>query len=290
MALLRGLWARRRERPALVALSVLTVASVLMWPVVDAFLRHSDIIHATPFRYFDFGAYTNAIEAWEAGEPLYVENEDGGYHGSYLYPPVILLVFYPFVKLGWETGPILFGAFSLVLLWIGLEVVAEELGYRLTLPERLILLFGLFGFQPALFDFKMGQVGTLLAALFCFAFYAHERGERRGSTQYLSGILTTLGSAVKIYCAAGGAHLLRNRRRFVAAITTAGLLVLASFVIFGVETHQGYLDVLLWGKGWGTDTHFPHTAKPAFYRPMHFLGRFAIVPTIANRPRKCIGR
>jgi hypothetical protein len=278
MSLASRLWARRHDRPLLVALAGLTVAAILAWPVLDFLIRGRGI-NTTPFVYYDFGVYSGAVERWLEGASIYTQAENGGYRGSYLYPPVTVLLFYPFYFVEqFPSAGTLFGALSLVLLWVGLELAVRELGYDLAVSERLLLLALLFGFQPAMFDFKMGQVGTFLAAMLAFGFYAHERGRKTGSRFYacLSGALTTVGSGFKIYYATSGAHLLRERRRLAAALATAGALVVVSFLLFGVEAHRTYLDVLAWGKGWGDPGKSPELWGPAYYRPLYFLGESAL--------------
>ncbi len=271
MSLSRELWKLRRKRPVFVLLTVVTILAMVCWPVADALLRRYEVVHVSPYGFNDFGAYKRAVGNWLSGDaPIYTEADDGGYHGSYLYPPFVLPLFYPFAQLGFETGPVLFGVLSLFLLWVGIEAVIEELGYGLTVLERIVLLFALFGFQPALWDFKWGQISTLLAALLCFAFYTHERGEQgHAGSQYLSGILTTLASSVKLFYATSGAHLLRSSKRFLAGVATGIVLILTSFVVFGLETHRLYFDVLRWGKGWGGQDRPPFETTTAHYRPMY---------------------
>ncbi|QLD89042.1 DUF2029 domain-containing protein [Natronomonas salina] len=284
MALARALWRRRSEQPRLFAVTVLAVAVFAGWLYVDYRLRGLGL--ATPFGFNDFGAYYNAVARWQAGETLYLRDGDGGFHGSYLYPPVTVLAFYPLYALEFLTAAVLFSALSLVLLWVGLDAVVRRLGYRPTVGERLALLLFLFVFHPALRDFKWGQVSTLLAALLCFAFYAHEVAEetagaeredgrlKRTAAQIASGALTTLASAFKPFVAASGAHLLRNRLRLAGAIGAAVLLVGASLWVFGPDAHWRYLEVLRWGKGWGTTEPVRRWDTGAAYRPLYAFGRF----------------
>lgn len=277
MALPGRLRVLRAEYPAFVALSAVTVAVLLVWPVADFYLRQMEI--TTQFWFADFRVYSGAVDRWAAGDPLYVRDESGGYFLSYLYPPVTVLLFYPFATFEFPTGAILFSAASLVLLWVGLEAVASVLGYDLRPWERLALLVALFGFQPAARDFKWAQVSTLLTALLCFAFYAQELGERGGPRRrlyrYASGALTTVGSSFKIYFATSGAHLLRDRSRFVGATVTAGALLAVSVAVMGVDAHRSYLDVLRWGKGWG-DARPPSVwDTSAAYKPLYVLGELA---------------
>lgn len=264
-----------RERPGFLALSVVVLSLLLVWPLLDTHLMTLDI--GTRFRYYDYGAYSGALDRWLSGGDIYVPDEGGGYHKSYLYPPITLLVFLPFRALEFQVAGTLFGGLSLVLLWVALERLAATFGYDLRVWERLLLLWALVGFQPLLFTFKMAQVPTLLAATLCFAYVAMERGvDTSSGRRFLSGALTTLGASMKLFYATAGAHLLRDRRRFLGAMVTAGGLVVASVAIFGVETHLTYLDVLAWGKGWGTDPRSPTLWMPAYYRPMYVLGHLSL--------------
>ena len=273
MSISRTLWEMRREHPFFVGLSLVTVTAMVCWPLAETLMRRYDVVHVSPYGFNDFGAYYRAVDNWLSGDaPIYTEADDGGFHGSYLYPPYVLPLFYPFAQLGFHTGSVLFGVFSLVLLWVGIEAVVEELGYGLAVPERIVLMLALFGFHPALWDFKWGQVSTLLAALLCFAFYAHERGEKgRVGSQYLSGILTTLGASVKLFYAPAGAHMLRSGRRFLAGIATGVGLLAASVLAFGTETYRLYYNVLRWGKGWGTEQRPPVDYQTAYYRPIYAI-------------------
>lgn len=284
MSIPRRLWALRRERPLFVLVSALTAVTLLVWPVVEFYLRLAGI--GIEFGYNDFGAYTGALESWTGGGPLYAQDDGGGYHGSYLYPPVTVLLFYPFASLGFQTGAILLGVTSIVLLWVGLEAVVRTLGYELRLWERFAALVAIYSFQPVIRNFRWAQISTLLAALLCFAFYAQERGaateslygagkvggRTRSLFRYGSGALTTLASAFKLFVATSGAHLLRDRERFVGAMVTAAVLLVASLAVFGVETHRTYLDVLLWGKGWGGTQPLYLWDEYAAYRPLHVFG------------------
>lgn len=299
MSIPRCLWSLRRDRPLFVALSAVTLGTLLLWLVVEFYLPA-----ATPdtrgislsYGFNDFSAYTGALAGWTDGGPLYVEQPEGGYHGEYLYPPITVLLFYPFATLGFTTGAILFGAFSIVVLWLGLEAVSRVLGYRLRLWERLALLLAIFSFQPAIRNFRWAQTATLLAGALCFAFYFQERaeattslygdGEVSGRTlaayKYASGAFTTLGSAFKLFVATSGAHLLRDRKRFVGAMATVGLLAVTSVAVFGFETHLTYLDVLTWGKGWG-DTRPPYLwDRYAAYRPFHVFGSAGLYLKVAG--------
>lgn len=266
MSVLRRLWAMRHERPRFVGLAILVVVAIAVYPVLDVFLRAAEI--STEFRFYDFGAYRVAVSDWQTGDPIYEPNEDGGFHGNYLYPPVALPLF-SFLLASFDHPRAVWVAFSLIALWASLQLAVREFGVRLHPLERLLLLWMLFGFQPILFCLKMGQVSTFLAALLTLALVALVR-DLRGSgplAGVASGALTTLGSAVKLIYAPSGAHLLRSRRRLGGAIAALLALVGLSMLLFDPATHRGYLDVLLWGKGWGNGSRSPHLWTAAYFRP-----------------------
>lgn len=277
------LWKLREERPRFVALSLFTLALFVVWPIVDFYVGQATDVYVT-YTFNDWSAYSASLETWTSGGPVYHEAEAGGYHGSFLYPPITLLIFYPFATLGFRAGAVLMGVLSLVLLWAALVAVARTLGYEMGLVEKLVALAALFGFYPALRDFKWAQVATMLTAFLTLAFYAHELGEREGTlspwARYASGALTTVGSSFKLFFATSGAHMLRDKRRFVGGIVAAGALLVASFAVFGVEVHRSYLDVLMWGKGW-SDTlpvgYWGGNTVTSIYRPMHVLGGAKLV-------------
>lgn len=267
MSVLRRLWALRTDRPGFVSLAVLVIGAIAAYPLIDVLLRSADL--STAFRYYDFGAYRIAIGDWQAGEPIYVPNEEGGFHGNYLYPPIMLPVFAAFIA-AFENPGVAWGIVSVLALWVSLQLAIREFGLSVHPLERLLLLWLLVGFQPILFGFKMGQVSTFLAALLTLALVGLLRDlDGRGrSAAILSGAFTTLGSAVKLIYAPSGAHLLRSRRRFAGALAALFALLGVSLLLFDPATHRGYLDVLLWGKGWGTGSRSPHLWTPAYFRPL----------------------
>lgn len=289
MAVLARLWRLRSRRPYFVGLTVLVLASIAAWPIVDVFLRSAEI--STAFRYYDFGAYHNAVIDWEAGDPIYQPNEDGGYHGNYLYPPIAVPIFAFFLST-FEKPALVWGLVSVLFLWISLQLAIHEFGVRLHLLERGLLLWLLVGFQPLLFGFKMGQVSTFLAGVLTIALvtlmWDLKGGKRSASWALCSGICTTLGSSVKLIYATSGAHLLRSPRRLGGALIALFTLLGLSLLLFDPATHRGYLDVLLWGKDWGTGSRSPHLWLPAYFRPwlvVEFAGMairlVIIVATIA---------
>ncbi|AZH24284.1 glycosyltransferase family 87 protein [Haloplanus aerogenes] len=263
MSLLRQLLALRDERPYFVAVSLIALVALGTYPAVDWYLRALDI--APRFGFWDFGAYSSAMERWTAGESLYVQNDDGGYHGSYLYPPVALLAFAPFLlTLPFRPAVLLWTAVTVGLLWLAIQRLVTALGGSFHPTERLALLLLVVGFHPLLLSVKLGQTAGALGALLTFAASASLRG--RG---YLSGALTACCGVIKLPYAPAGAHLLDSRDRFLGAVTGGFGLLLLSVLVFGVDAHRTFVEVLTWGINEGSNARSPTIWLPPYYRPLY---------------------
>jgi len=263
MSLLRRLLALRDDRPYFVAVSLLALVALATYPAVDWYLRALDI--APRFGFWDFGAYSSAMDRWTAGESLYVQNDDGGYHGSYLYPPVALLAFAPFLlTLPFRPAVLLWTAVTVSLCWLALQRLVTALGGSFHPAERLVLLPVVVGFHPLLLSVKLGQTAAALGALLTFAASASLRGRA-----YLSGALTACCGVIKLPYAPAGAHLLDSRDRFLGAVAGGlGLLVL-SLLVFGIDAHRTFIEVLAWGVSEGSSARSPTIWLPPYYRPLY---------------------
>ena len=273
---LSRLWSRRRSRPWLVVCATVVLAALLAYPAVDWYLRSVGV--APEFRFWDFGAYDAAIYRWQHGQPLYRPADGGGYHGGYLYPPVALFVFWPFAALPPTIDAVVWGGVSVAFLWVALQALVAAFGVDVHPVERLLLLGVVVGFQPVLLSIKLGQASAFLAGLLTVAAAALVTGEYGQSTdgsslplRLLSGAATALAGILKLAYAPVGAHLLVRRARFVGAVVTSALTLLVSVVVFGIETHLAYLDVLRWGVTLGTDAR-----SPIRWLAPHFVPLFAL--------------
>ncbi|WP_248895179.1 glycosyltransferase family 87 protein [Haloplanus halobius] len=264
MSALRRLVALRDDRPAFVAVALLTFAALATYPAVDWYLRAIDV--APPFRFWDWGVYTNAVDRWLGDGAIYVEAEEGGgYHGGYLYPPIVLLAFAPFARaLPFADAALAWQICTVVLLWIALQRLATALGLSVHPLERLAFLPAVVGFQPLLLSVKLGQTAAALGALLTFAASTSFRGRA-----YASGALTACCGLIKLPYAPAGAHLLANRDRFVGAVAGGVTLLALSVLAFGPDPHLAYLDVLAWGIEEGSNARSPRIWLPPYYRPLY---------------------
>lgn len=281
MSLVGSVRRQYRRRPTFTVLAIVALAYFLAWPFVDYWLRGLQVAAsdeataiATRYRFYDWGAYGSAVERWKEGSVIYEQNEDGGYFGTFLYPPLVLLLFYPFhTYLDFREGAMLWEAGSFLLLWIGLQLVIRELGYRLRWWHRGLLAWLLLGFQPLLFGMKMGQTPAFLVGLLCLAFVALRRQERGSeNASFVSGGLTAFVGFVKFAYAPVGAHLLDDVDRLVGAIAVGLVLVGASIGVFGLELHRTYVEVLAWGvDSGGGSPRSPHFWLPGYFKPLGWL-------------------
>lgn len=293
------LWRLRERRPLTVWVTLLTLAVFAVYPFVDWYLRPAVAVPLCnpEFCFNDYGAYSGGVARWLRGGEIY-QRINGGFHGTYLYPPVTLLYFAAFQGIGFELSGWLMAALAVGLLWVGLVAAIELLGLSLSWPERVLLVWPVLGFQPVLYAIKLGQVSVLLAALQTFALVGllserrlrgrEELALRERVAGLLSGAFATLGSAFKIFYAPSGAHLLRSRRRLAGAFGTAGLLAVVSVAYFGVYHNLRFLEVLAWGKGWGAALP-PWYWHAGYYKPLVAISELSPTASIAIRGVVLVG-
>jgi hypothetical protein len=318
---LSDLYALRRRRPGFVALVTLTLLILAVYPLVDWWLRPE--IGST-YAYFDFGAFRGALNRVQAGEELYQRAEDGGFHGTFLYPPLAVYLFLPFEGFDFRTGAAFWNLTSLVGLWIGLQLVADALGRGLHRWERFAGLWLLIGFYPATLSMQLGQMGLFMGAVISVSLAGLLYGESaagaerdglasrlsslgpipdvpgsrsiarvapppRRLARYASGAFTGLAGFIKLAYAPVGAHLLADRDRFLGAVAAGAALLAGSVLLFGVDLHVTYIEVLTWGADRGSGSRPPTTLLPPYYRPLHWLpnpqllriGASAVVAAVA---------
>lgn len=269
MAVLGRLWSRRDTAPGFVATSIVVLCLLFAYPVFSLFVLPGDV--PQPWNFQDFGIYASAVDTWQAGGQLYQPVEGGGYWGTYLYPPVVLLLFQPIVALPMAHPGLAWGVLSVGLLWVALQALVHQLGVGLRWWERILGLWLLVGYHPLWLSVKLGQTAGFLAALLTVALVGLLADARRWS--YASGALTAAVGGWKLAYAPVGAHLLADRRRLVGAIAGGGALLAVSLAVFGVSTHLRYLDVLAWGVGQGAGDRVPSPDAwlPPYFRQLHFL-------------------
>ena len=247
MSLLAELWGRRREQPVLVALGALLLGTLLVYPGIDWWLR-ANVEFVSDFRFGDFGAYGGAIDRWQAGESLYQLTDEGGFWGTYLYPPVVVLLFWPFSALlefrtaamTWVVATALVGIIKFAYAPVGAHLLHDRrrmVGALLILPPFVWLSIRCFGIEAHLTYVDVLRWGVEKGS-----------GEARSPTLWLAPYFKPLGwvpaaQALRVVVCLGVAGLSvfappRARRTVFA-------LGVATVPLFTPQTYAYYFVALL---------------------------------------------
>lgn len=197
---------------------------------------------------WDFLAYYRGAEAAIAGEAFVgLEPDEAG--GEYVYPPIVVLVFVPYVLMGsWPLSFAIHGLLSLAMLvTLGILAIRElgRLGVELTNLDRvLIMAFAVISLYP-LMSLGLGQIDPLVALLLAGVFVWVER-----SRDSLAGLALAGAAIIKLFPVAYAIWFLRLKRwRAVkASIVTGAFAVGLSFLIFGVEINRSFFDLILFER------------------------------------------
>lgn len=169
---------------------------------------------------------------------------DPGYR--FLYPPIVILLFFPHAFLG---SPSLAFALQLglnVCAILALSVVLisgiERRGIQLSTLDK-ALLIGFLGISPyGITQIIQGQVTLWLALAISLGLWYLET-----NTNATAGLLVALTAVVKLFPGSLGLYFLRSRNwiAVLTALVTGGLAILFGIVVFGVDlTTYYFLDVL----------------------------------------------
>jgi hypothetical protein len=196
----------------------------------------------------NFRVYRTAAVAAFAGESIYGVSPAGlpaAY--TYLYPPVTVVAFVPFILLPWQVG---FGLFTLASLLVGggLAVFCARFVERSTPLSRVdyALLGGFTLLSPlAAPSLVYGNVNIVLAAVVGAGFMAHNvdtEGSRR-----VAGVALAVPALTKLFPAGFGWWYVRERAATTIAwalgVGVAALLV--GLLAFGVDAHVTYVETVV---------------------------------------------
>lgn len=231
---------------------------------------------------WDFQAYVRGAELFLAGEHFVGASPATG-NGQYVYPPIVVVLFAPYVLAeSWVTAFLVQSALNLllglVLAVVVVRVIEDRLQRRLkSLDRGLIVGFFLVSTYPMI-ALGQGQVDHVVAASLVAGFLWTERDqEARG------GLAFAFAAVLKLFPALVGIWLLHRRAyRSIAAAVGAGLTALsASLLVFGPETHVRYVRFVLTERS--RVSEFQGTMDPNFMaltlnRPLSTL-----LPTVDPR-------
>ncbi|WP_323190357.1 glycosyltransferase family 87 protein [Halostella sp. PRR32] len=198
---------------------------------------------------WDFRAYRHAAELFVSGEPFIGASPSVG-GGRWVYPPIVVLLFVPFAAF-----PTLTGAYAAAtIVNIGLLVLTARLVIRivervrrepLTRVDRLLLTLFIVTNTFSAVVIGQGQIDPLVCVTLAGGFLALESGR-----ETRAGVLFAVAAVIKLFPVVVGAWLLYRRayRAVAAAVATGVGAIIASFAVFGVETHRRYLHFVLYER------------------------------------------
>ncbi|MFB6122970.1 MAG: glycosyltransferase family 87 protein [Haloferacaceae archaeon] len=180
---------------------------------------------------------------------------------TYLYPPVTVLFFLPFVLApDWQTGYAAITVVSLVacvlLARLLVAVVERRRGSLLPLADRLLIYGYVAGSSLSLPSLVYGNVNLLLALLVAVAFAALEYESETARTvldetsETLAGVALGLAALVKVFPALFGAWWLRTRadRPLAVAAVTGVVGLVLGLAIFGVDATRQFFTGVVAGR------------------------------------------
>ncbi|NIB98673.1 glycosyltransferase family 87 protein [Halobacterium sp. R2-5] len=168
---------------------------------------------------------------------------------SFVYPPALVLAFYPYAALG---DPTLAYAAQMLLNLVALAGLAaivvrtvERAGVELAALDRALLAAAVFLVGPMGINLVMGQVNVLLALGLAGGAVLLERDREAAA-----GAAFGLVALVKLFPALVGVWLLRRRAwRAIAAATATGVAgIVLGVLVFGVDTSVAYATETLAGE------------------------------------------
>lgn len=196
--------------------------------------------------------YHHAAEAAVAGEDFYAVTPPGfGDLYTYLYPPITVLAYVPFMLVSSAAGFAVHTAITLLACTVATAALVP-LVERLDRPLGWVDVAGIWLFvaasvhaAPTLY---FGNVNLLLAAAIVAGVLALERGREVGA-----GVTFGLAALVKVFPTLVGLYLLRVRawRAVAAALATGAGGLAASALVFGPDTLRRFVVDVLLGR---TDT------------------------------------
>lgn len=191
----------------------------------------------------NFHVYYLAAETVLDGGSLYAVAAPEFPSLPYVYPPIVAVVFLPFLVFGeWSVAFVVFTLVNVgagVFLGVVVLRLAERRGARCTGVDRWLVIAFCAGSTQMMGSVFYGNVNPILAMVLGVGVLAADRGEAVGS-----GGLFAVPAIVKMFPAGFGAYfVLRRSWRAVGSAVGTGVGVgLVSVAVFGFEAHVRYVE------------------------------------------------
>jgi hypothetical protein len=237
----------------LVTALVFGLGSYAIKPEIGLFRWAVGSMESADYMGVNYRVYHVVAEHALSGEWFYGISPPGTAEAyRYLYPPVSVIVFYPFTVFDWTTGYLVMTLLSLFAGAVGTVLTVkyvEDLGCLLGWFD-IALVFSLFTLSiHVAATVYYGNVNILLGVSFAVGFWAltNERDT-------LAGPAFAIPALFKLFPALVGVWLLRDRRwRATAVAIATGLAgLIAGILIFDAEVTVHYFTHVLGERG-GTD-------------------------------------
>ena len=210
---------------------------MLLASIVGGFLTALFYVLLRPSPNITFGVFYAGAENAMAGRVVY-DTE----YGLYVYTPVVLLLFYPFVSLfDLPTAVLAFRLFNLV--WVAgyAAVVAGFVGDIADVGrvDQFLVAGFVAGTVYPVTVVATANMGIIFGSLLGLGFVLLERDRPSG------GAVWALASLVKGFPALWGLYLLRTRRlrAVVAAVATGGGATLLGVALYGIDAYWRFVTV-----------------------------------------------
>lgn len=194
----------------------------------------------------NFHVYYLAAEAVLEGGSLYGVAAPDFPSLPYVYPPIVAVVFVPFLVFGeWSLAFVVFTVLNLgagvVLGVVGLRLAARRGVSPSTVDSALVIGFCM-GSTQVMASVFYGNVNPILAMVVGVGVWYADRGNHEEA-----GLAFAVPAIVKVFPAGfGGFFLVRRSWRAVGTAIGTGVGVgVGSVVLFGVDAHVRYLEAAL---------------------------------------------
>lgn len=142
--------------------------------------------------YPDFVGYYYGPHLMIADSNPYLGNEI--LHTTYVYPPIVLLIFTPFLLFDFSTASIIWTLINFLLLFLSLFFLAKIFEIKFFSDLNLLLMSLVFASFPVKFTLGMGQINLLILFLLVLSLFYIKKGR-----EYLGGIFLGLSIAIKLF-------------------------------------------------------------------------------------------
>lgn len=210
-------------------------------------------------RYPDFSVYYFGSRVYLLGGNPYFPSPES--FSNYVYPPFVLLLFAPFLRLTLPIASLVFTALSLAALGLGVYFCLKSLNKFTWRTYALVLSLCFLAF-PTKFTLGMGQMNLIIFLLLSVVFYLQNRNRK-----IFAGILLGFSLAIKLFpTLLLGYFLIKKQLKLtIAALGVVCVLYGITFLIIGIPLHRIFSTSVLPGVGAAYQAEYYNQALSGFF-------------------------